>query len=455
MEKIIDIYKMTNEREKELWEKAIFIFDSSSLLDFYFLPKKTREKIYSEIFEKMPNRLWIPAHVKYEYLKNKEKIIKKPIAEKFIPLEKEVKEINRKVTEVNKYIDSIINKTKKDDKHPHIIQDKISLFKTEIEEFIKKTEQFETDFLEQINSAKTEVLSVEDNDDVFNSVNKYFEVGEDFNFNKILDITHEGKHRYEFKIPPGYGDLNKGDKKGTQIFADLIIWKQIIEYSIEKQFPIIFITNDISKDDDWCYIDKNKKVISPREELIKEINDASNVEFWIYSQPEFLYNSNKYLKSTIEEESIKNASNMLNSRNINHEYLTYKCSKCKKINKAYKDAFELDFEYVGSDDREMGHENEYTAIEYFNCECGNEIEATFGIWEYPVGTHNYDSIELYGADLIDPFYITIDFFNEEREEVECDICGVECDIDNMVHMEGVGYICPHHEMNTQNKHYND
>ena len=456
MKKMIDIYNMTKEREKRLWNESIFVFDSSALLDFYFFPKKTRTKIYTEIFEKMPDRLWIPAHVKFEYLKNREKIIKKPIAEKFLPLEKEVKELNNKVNEISKFIDSIINKTKKDDKHPHIEQTKVSVFKTEIESFIKTTKNFEKDFLEQINLAKNEVLSVAKDDDILDSIEKYFNIGSEFIFNKILEITKEGKHRYEFKIPPGYGDLQKGNKKGTQIFGDLIIWKQIIEYATEKKLPIIFITNDISKDDDWCYIDKNKKIISPREELIKEINDASNVEFWIYTQSDFLYKSNEYLKSTIEEESIKNATFMLNTRHSNQESLTYKCSQCKRINTIYKNDLDLDFECVGSDDRNMGNENQYEAKEYFECECGNEIEATFEIWEYPVGSHNYDSIELYGGELIDSFYFTIDFFNEEeREEVECDICGAECDVDNMIYMEEVGYICPHHEINPQNKHYND
>lgn len=455
MEKILNIYKMTNEREKKLWNNAVFIFDSSALLDFYFFPKNTRSKIYAEIFEKMPNRLWIPNHVQFEYLKNREKIIKKPIAENFIPLEKEVKAVFTKINEVKNYVDSIINKTKKDDKHPHIEQTKISPFKTEMEAFIKTTQSFEKDFLEQIDLAKKEVLSVEDNDDIFDAIEKHFNVGAEFSFDKILGITKEGKHRYEFKIPPGYGDLQKGDKKGTQIFGDLIIWKQIIEYSIEKKLPIIFITNDISKDDDWCYINKDKKIISPREELIKEINDASGVEFWIYTQPDFLYNSNKYLNSTIEEASIKNASSMLNTRNSNQEFLTYKCSQCKRINTVYKNDLDLDFECIGSDDRSMGNENQYEAKEYFECECGNKIEATFEIWEYPVGSHSYDSIELYGGELIDSFYFTIDFFNEEEREVECDICGVSCDIDDMIYMEDIGYICPHHEANPQNKHYDD
>lgn len=74
---IIDSYKLSPKREKTLWQHAIFIFDSSALLELYFLPKTTREKIYKDIFGKTHSRLWIPFHVQYEYLKNRENIIKK------------------------------------------------------------------------------------------------------------------------------------------------------------------------------------------------------------------------------------------------------------------------------------------------------------------------------------------------------------------------------------------
>lgn len=70
---------MNDEKETYLWNNAIFVFDSSSLLDLYFVPKNSREKIYEEIFKKLENRLWLPFHVQYEYLKNREKIIIKPI----------------------------------------------------------------------------------------------------------------------------------------------------------------------------------------------------------------------------------------------------------------------------------------------------------------------------------------------------------------------------------------
>ena len=117
----------------------------------------------------------------------------------------------------------------------------------------------------QIQSAEKEISDVREDDDLLKALEDYFTVGRGFTFDEILAVTKEGKHRYEFKIPPGYGDLYTKEKKGTQIlFGDLIIWKQILEFSKEKQLPIILILNDITKDDDWCYLDINNKMTTDK-----------------------------------------------------------------------------------------------------------------------------------------------------------------------------------------------
>lgn len=423
-----DKFLFSDEKEKTMWTNAIFIFDSSALLDVYFLPNTARAKIYSDVFERLPDRLWIPSHVNYEYLKNREKIIEKPIPEKYNPLKKKVKEFKTKAkSDFLKRIEEISRETKKDDKHPHIEQTGIEEFKKNIEQFLEQVKRFENTIVSQIESAEKEVISVKDSDDLLQALEKSFKVGREYSFEEIIEITKEGKHRYEFKIPPGYGDFYNKEKKGTQIFGDLIIWKQILEYSKEVGKPIILITNDIKKDEDWCYLDGNAtedRIYSPREELIKEIYDYSNVDFWMYNLPQFLYNANKYLESNIMEEVIQNFSQLLNTKNKAGDYLKFKCEKCGRLHKYNGTEFNLDFDCVGTSERNMGTENQYRAEEYFKCTCGNEITAKFEVWEYPIGGHNYDSTELSGAKLLESFYFTIDFFANEREHDlhMCDEC---------------------------------
>lgn len=259
-----------------------------------------------------------------------------------------------------------------------------------------------------------------------NSLETYFKVGREFSFEEIIEITKEGKHRYEFKIPPGYGDFYKKEKLGTQIFGDLIIWKQILEYSKERKKPIIFITNDITKENDWCYRDMDAtelRIYSPREELIKEIKDYSSVDFWMYNLPQFLYQANKRIESKVQEETIQNLFQLVNQKDSRSQYLAFKCENCGRIHKYYESEVDLEFENIGGSERSMGVENQYVAEERFNCSCGKDITAKFEVWEYPVGVHNYDNITLEGAKLIESYYFTVDFYEDDNDHfITCHAC---------------------------------
>lgn len=322
---VIDMYRMTEDKEAVLWENAIIVFDSCAILDFYYIPKDIRKEIYKDIFKRLKNRLWIPFHVQYEYLKNRTKVLKKPVSKNYTPIKKTINELQKDIkSSVLKKVDSIQQDTKNNDRHPHIEQSKIEAFKILINDFLSETAKFETDVLKEIKSIEEDILSVEKNDDVLKALETNFETGREYSYNEIISLTKEGKHRYEYKIPPGYGDLDSKEKKGTQIFGDLIIWKQILEYSKQQQQPIIFITNDIKKNEDWCYLDpssKEDRILMPREELIKEIRDHSNVDFWMYNFPQFLYHAKKHLKATMTDKSIQNISELLNERD--DVYLRY------------------------------------------------------------------------------------------------------------------------------------
>lgn len=443
------LYSMSAEREKQIWSEAIFVFDSSALLDFYFLPAKTREKIFNELFTNpLKDRLWIPSHVQYEYNKNRDKIIKKPINENYKPLKDDnLNQIKKSVKEIENKVNDLKNKTKKDDKHPHLAQLEIDNYLAKVKEFNELTLAFDDSVIKQIQSVENEINKLPDDDDVLNAVKTLFLVGRYYTFSEVLGITEEGKHRFEFKIPPGYEDLDDKEKKGTQIFGDLIIWKQVIEFAKETKKPIILICNDLKED--WCYVDKStneKRIASPREELVKEIYDAAGVEFWMYNQAQFLYNANKYFDAKIEKQSIADLAQVITTKTTSADEIVIDCDKCEVRNHYDRDVLEMDFESVGSDERSMGTETEYQASEYVECEnCENEIQITFHVWEYPVGAHNYDEVIVEGGTLVSCFDFTIDFHDqsdyepddesyyesdEETDSGRCSKCGNSIDNDN-------------------------
>lgn len=153
--KIIEAYRISDEKETNLWKDSIFIFDSSALLDFYFLPKPTREKIYNEIFKELKGRLWLPFHVQYEYLKNRESTITKPINESYSPLKNDISNIEKTTkSQILNKIDSISNATKKDNKHPHIEQTEIEKFRILANKFLEEIKSFESAILLNIKEAE-------------------------------------------------------------------------------------------------------------------------------------------------------------------------------------------------------------------------------------------------------------------------------------------------------------
>lgn len=292
-----------DEKHERLWNNAILIFDTSSLLEFYFYSETTQRKIINEIFAKLAKRLWIPSHVDYEFKKNRKKVITKPV-NSYKGLETEVAGMLKHQNNLIKAISELKSKTQKDDKHPFVDQSLFSSLDSVVEVQEKELKKFSEELKDVIGAKVLEIEAIENNDPVLVALGTHFEIGQGFRFDEILEIVKEGKLRYEFKIPPGYEDYTgKEPKEGIQIFGDLIIWKEILTYAKSVKKPIVLISNELKPD--WCYrVEKQHYIERPKEDLIREIYDFAGVEFWMYSNLQLLYYAKEYLKSEIAEEEI-------------------------------------------------------------------------------------------------------------------------------------------------------
>ncbi len=312
-----NIFILQEDTERSLWQDCFFVFDTSALLDFYSYPEITRNEIYSDIFEKIKGRLWIPGHVEYEYIKNRESAIKKLINDKYKPLHDILKSILDNAEKSRNSVIQLADRTKSSIKHPHIEQSDLKKFQKVSDKYLDEAKELDEKTRKKIKKQEDEILRMSPTDTVQDNIRKYFSVGNNYSFDQILEISKEGKHRYEFKIPPGYADFDENGmkqdntkekhkgKEGTQIFGDLIIWKQILDFAVEKKKDILFVCNDLKPD--WCILDEDateKRIKSPRDELLKEFFDKTGKRFWMYSQDQFIYASNRILKSTITEDKI-------------------------------------------------------------------------------------------------------------------------------------------------------
>jgi hypothetical protein len=391
-------YELSPKKEKKLWKESIIIFDTSALIDFYFYHKETRKEIFEKIFPKLENRLWIPNHVQFEYLKNRKDKIEKPISENYNPIRNEkLKKLDLAKSEILKVAKQIKEETFKPEKHPFIPQEKIDEFIDFTKEIENKINQFDKDIKAEIDKQEEEIKSLNENDTILTAFEKYLEVGEESSHLQIMNIVNEGEIRYKFQIPPGYEDLQ--DKIGTQIFGDLIIWKQILSYSKEQNKSIIFICNDLKID--WCIRDKiyRNRIAKPRNELIKEFNDNNSKDFWMYSQSQFIFKAKGFLQVDISDAKIEEISNVIRNRNKNE--LIYECNDCGNRTIIPEENLNYEFECIESNKRQMGIENHYKMEEDLRCAyCHTPTNLTFEIWEYPKYALNHEEINIENAKII-------------------------------------------------------
>lgn len=415
--RIKDIFKMTASREKALWQNAMFVFDTSAIGDLYFLTTTAKDKMVA-ILEHFKDRCWIPAQVMYEYDKNREKFIKNPIEEKYKNPKFSgnciVKEITDfvEVLKLQPYYHPIL-----DDGQLALLEEHRYKLTVELDEMRKLIKA-------QFDKRKEELENVA-SDDAIKKIIESIQVGTPFNFAEVMQLAEEGEFRYANSIPPGYEDLER--KIGTQKYGDLIIWKEIILHAKIENKPVIFICNDVQKGD--MYIkDKKGNPISPRHELVREFNDETGLDFWMYTLSTFIsklqemFGDDKLIPLFDGLDCVKYALELRTLEKGSKDSMIVCCNRCKKMLKFEEDEFCFDWEEVGWSELEMGTETEWESNEYCKClECGNDIDFKLQVWEYPVGAINYTEIECDGATVIRP--IRLDDKISVYEHETCERCG--------------------------------
>lgn len=421
---IYDIFLMTPVRESELWKNAFFIFDTSSLCELYNLTEETKITM-TGILANLKDRIWIPAQTMYEYQKNRDKVIMNPITEKYL---------------VPKFLDQdfvstlknfIISHKSMPYYHPYIDSAELDKLEKQSDELSVILKDIKKSISKQYEKRKEDIIALKKKDCIYDTIIS-FNIGTPFSYVEQLAIIQEGELRYRNSIPPGY--LDRDNKSGTQIYGDLIIWKEILKHSKELKAPIIFICNDI-KTDWYMEHNKNSEPNVPRHELIKEFFDTTGGDIWFYTLKQFIDGlENHYKELTmlplfkgldavkfVLEKRAKERLKPLSHINI----MTVECKNCSQQFEV--DASELDFEWEhnASCERSMGTEVEYIAKEYVNCpNCSHEIEFEFHVWEYPVGSFNYADSDCHNGNIIKHLNLEKYFpFNNSEESKACVLCG--------------------------------
>jgi|GEM_PF-2620806 len=292
-----------NAKEEEtIWQEGIFIFDSSTLLNFYEFSVDARKDIYTNIFPLLKDRLWITNQTEHEFHKHREKVANRPealyqeIKDKYYP-DKHFKVF------VQQY-DQLKARTAKTNRHPYLTQEIFKDFEEALAGLAKQEKLLESKLDLEIDQRLAEHTAAIEKDQLLS----FFKVTPAYSYREIMEIVKEGEFRYRHGIPPGYAD--EKEKTGIEKFGDLIIWKQSIDLARQLKKPVLLIIDDLKAD--WCVTDKKdkRKLVSPRFELIKEMQDEGGVAFWLYDSSQFVYKAKELLKSSVNEQVIKEVSSL-------------------------------------------------------------------------------------------------------------------------------------------------
>lgn len=310
--------------------KAIIVFDTSALLDLYYYSEIAQKKIFADVFDYLNERLWVPAQVYFEFLKNKNKVIQKP-AQSYQSLITAGKSGNgghinkiellaqsfgaEDLKKIQNQMKTLKEQTLSNDKHPYLPEEIYSSLEEAIKDIEQHIVEFQTSiaqFAKDIKGAVDEkVIQLTKTEDTVQSIlEDKFQLGVEFSYNEMLEIAKEGAFRYQEQIPPGFEDGN--EKVGLQKFGDLFVWKEILTYARENEQDVLLVTNDVKVD----WYDAEQK--APRFELLKEFNSMTDHNFWSCNMGEFLYLINKVLdkEHQISEEILEEVSTVQTKRMI-------------------------------------------------------------------------------------------------------------------------------------------
>ena len=273
---IKEFIEPTSKEKQQLWEKAVFVFDTNVLLNLYRYSAKTRNSLLAA-FESFKERVWIPYQVAYEYMRKRCEVIYETV-QRYDQFKKEIDIFTGKAID--------------------------TLRLTSVDEEVSELTRYLIKWLDSNKDRKLLVLSAE-KDEILDKILTIFDgrVGNNIDAAELERIKEEGKGRYEKLIPPGYKDdkKKKGQEDDNNAYGDLIIWKQIIKYAKENGTGVVYVTHD--QKEDWWNIVKGK-TIGPRVELRKEFMKETGQEFHMYSMNSFISTYNKMNEVPIDKSAV-------------------------------------------------------------------------------------------------------------------------------------------------------
>ncbi len=278
-------FPLTDAEKKEVWEDAIFIFDTNIILELYRTSEATREELFS-VLEHLGDRAWLTSQSAKEVFRGRASAISE-----------ELKSYERLKANFEKTVIKPLNSTR----HPHLLPATFH----ELEAVYQKV-QVETE--EAAKRLRALIL----HDPILPRIAAIFgeRVGEDLDEAALKEHIEIGKVRFEQQVPPGYEDAKKlkdalSDQDEADALGDYLIWVQAIKLCKQHEKSLVMVTND--QKDDWWH-KENGDTLGPRTEMVEEFHSDTGRRMLMYRLKQFLPVYQEMEKVAVSEATIKEVS---------------------------------------------------------------------------------------------------------------------------------------------------
>lgn len=295
-----EYYPLSREEHKLIWNKAIIVFDTNVLLNFYRYSPNTFQT-FSKILNMLSNKIWIPFQVAEEVHAYRLSVIDNQI--------KIYYEYRKKLDKLQKDFENEI-------KSPFISKLLLSETKdgfNKIKEELLVKEQFFKNLIQ--------------NDNILDTISNIFDkkIGRPLSKQEFQTILiKEGEKRFDNKSLALFMNDNS---TSSDRYNDLMLWFQLINKAQSDKCPILFITDDIKNN--W-WIQSESKTFSPDYNLLREFYNMTGELFYMYRAFNFLEYAKTLIKDGIDE-SVMNEVKQFSS-NEQMVYIEIKNDKSKDLN---------------------------------------------------------------------------------------------------------------------------
>jgi PIN like domain len=305
-------YRPSDAEFKALWNDCTFMLDANVLLNVYRFPKGARDDLL-KVLEAISNRLWVPNQAALEFQVNRLGVI--------IDQTKKFHDVRSIIDEAAATLANKLQNLQLEKRHSVI----------KVDEFLSDLRKLSLAFTSKLDAIENEQPDLIESDFLRDRLDALLngKIGEPFSREALNELHKEGEERFKSERPPGFKDSHK-DKKGDNLvfaannaavqrkYGDLVLWKQILKHTKDKQIRSVILVVDDAKEDWWWkdYANGSKK-IGPRPELIHEIMSQSDVKcFYMYTTPQFLGYAGKHFDLKLREQSVTEATEIKEAQRL-------------------------------------------------------------------------------------------------------------------------------------------